>query len=423
MNKTLKLNKLQRKSMAEVIIMDKVVITGMGVVSSAGCNLEEFWNNLMAGKVTYGDIKEFKNNNNYRIKIGAKIYDNSWEESIRKDLAMEYGKASKYAIYSALSALKHSKLSPADLPFGRTAISIGTTMGEIDVEEQISEIKGAKGINSIPKRLLSQYKTDNIALAVGKAIDASGPIYNVPAACAAGNYAIAIGKRLIEWGHADIVIAGGVDVFSRVAFTGFQRLLSLAPDMCRPFDRSRRGLVVGEGCGIVILEKESMAKARGARILGELLGVGLTSDRYHMTASHPDGDGAIRAMKMALDEAGISSDDIDYVSAHGTGTPVNDRIETKALDKIFGNEKIPPTSSIKSMIGHAMGAASTLELIASLQMMEYGYMLPTVNHSELDPQCQIDCVPNKARRGNINYVLSNSFGFGGQISSAIIKRR
>ncbi|MFZ5351486.1 MAG: beta-ketoacyl-[acyl-carrier-protein] synthase family protein [Bacillota bacterium] len=400
--------------------MERVVITGMGVVSSAGCRLDEFWDTLINGKITYGHIDEFLGNKNYRVTIGAKIKSNDWKSNLAENLRLRYGKASQYSSSAALSALQDANLSLEDISAARVAVVIGTTMGEIQTEESISEIKNASGAENVSSQTLKQYKTDNIALAVLDAIKSRGQAFVIPTACAAGNYAIALGKRLIEWGYADIAIAGGVDVFSRVAFTGFQRLLSLAPDCCKPFDKKRKGLVVGEGCGLVILEKESHAKTRKARIYGSILGVGLSSDRHHMTSPHPEGDGAVRAMNTALKESGISIGDISYISAHGTGTSANDKVEVFAMSKVFGCDRIPPVSSIKSMLGHAMGAASALELIASLQMMKEGVILPTVNYSEPDPDCIIDCVPNKPRKADINITLSNSFAFGGQVSSLII---
>lgn len=402
--------------------MSRVVITGMGILSTAGQNLIDFWNTLVSGNVTYSVMEDYKRSSNYRISIGARIYDQSWSNVLNEEIVNKYGKASKYAISVAISALKDSGLSISELPKGRTAVTIGTTMGEIQVEEEMTEIRNEGGLESIQDDLFKKYNSKNIGIAVSEAIKTSGPVYVIPTACAAGNYAVTLGKRLIEWGYADLVIAGGVDVFSRVAFTGFQRLLSLTPDLCRPFDRNRKGLVVGEGCGIVILERIDFAKARGAKIHGEIIGSGLTSDRYHMTSPHPDGEGAVRAMKIALDEAQLTSKDIDYISAHGTGTVANEKVEVKSLNKIFGKDSIPPVSSIKSMIGHSMGAASALELISSLQMMENGMILPTVNYSEPDPECPVDCVPNIARRANLNYILSNSFAFGGQVGSLIVRK-
>lgn len=402
--------------------MNGVAITGMGVISSAGTNIYDFWNTLVSGTITYKEIEEFKEDKNYRTKIGARIEDDIWQAIIPNEYKIAYGRASQYCMSATASAIENADINLNELSRLRVGVVISTTMGEIQVEEQLSVIKQREGPDKIPQELLAQYRTDNIVSALTNAFNISGPVYMVPAACAGGNYAVGLGKRLLEWDEADIVIAGGVDVFSRVAFTGFQRLLSLSPDMCRPFDKDRKGLVIGEGCGIVIMERASSAKARKARILGELAGVGLTSDRFHMTAPHPQGDGAIKAMDQAIKGAGISPSDINYISAHGTGTAANDKIEVKALEMVFGSSKIPPLSSIKSMIGHPMGAAGAIELIASLLMLEKNTMIPTANYSTPDPECNIDCVPNISRKANLDCILSNSFGFGGQSSSIIIKR-
>jgi len=402
--------------------MGGVVITGMGVISSAGTNLGDFWKTLEAGIVTYKEIEELKDDKNYRTKIGACIDDKAWQTRVPNEYRLIYGRASQYCISASASAIENAGINFNDLSRLRVAVVISTTMGEIQAEEELSVIKYNEGTDKIPHELLSQYKTDNIVSALTNAFNISGPSYMVPAACAGGNFAIGLGKRLLEWDEADIVFAGGVDVFSRVAFTGFQRLLSLAPDACRPFDKKRKGLILGEGCGMVIMERINCAKARKAKILGELAGVGLTSDRFHMTAPHPKGDGAVRAMNDAIKESDVSTNDIDYVSAHGTGTLSNDKIEVKALEIIFGSGNVPPLSSIKSMIGHPMGAAGAIELIASLLMMDRSTIVPTVNYSTPDPECNIDCVPNRSRKSSINCFLSNSFGFGGQSSSIIVKR-
>ena len=402
--------------------MSSIAITGMGVISPAGTNLFDFWTTLESGAITYKVIEEFKNNNNFRIKIGSRLEDNSWQAMVPDQYRKNYGKASQYCIVASISALKNAAIDISELQHLRVAVVLSTTMGEIQVEEEVSLIEHKKGKEKVPQNLLSKYSTDNIISALSDYLNISGPSYMIPAACAGGNFAVSLGKRLLEWDKADIVIAGGLDVFSRVAFTGFQRILSLTPDFCKPFDRFRKGLVLGEGCGIVILEKSDSAKARKAKIYGEIIGAGLSSDRYHMTSPHPDGDGAARAMKYALREAKLLPCDINYISAHGTGTVANDKIEVKALKEVFGPEKIPPISSIKSMIGHSMGAAGAIELIACLQMIQHNTILPTLNYSCPDPECNVDCVPNVARKTRLDCVISNSFGFGGQSSSIIVKR-
>lgn len=402
--------------------MSQLIVSGMGVVSTAGNDLNTFWDTLVNGRVTYGEIEEFKDDTNYRIKIGAKIKDVSWEKNIPDNIKKKYGRAGRYAVSAVDSALKEAGINASSIPKNRTAVIIGTTMGEIQVEEKITQLKCRSGLEPVPKELFSQYRTDNIGAAVQEAFQISGPVYVVPAACAAGNYAIALGKRLIEWNYVDVAIVGGVDVFSRVAFTGFQRLLSLSPDLCRPFDMERKGLVIGEGCGVLVMEKHGWRKHQNSNKFGSILGVGLTSDRYHMTAPHPNGDGAVRSIVQALNEAELSHKQIDYISAHGTGTKANDKVEVKALMKVYEDKNIPPTSSIKSMIGHPMGAASALELIASFLMLKHSVMLPTMNYNKSDPECEIDCVPNKAREKKMRHILSNSFAFGGQVSSIIIGR-
>ena len=402
--------------------MTRVFVIGMGLLSTAGLNLESFWDTLYSGTITYGGIEEFKNSGNYRVTIGARLRDHSYQEYLDSAWKKKYGKASLYSIYAALAALRDAEFPIGQLPVGRTAVCMGSTMGEIEVEETISTIRTEKGLDAVPEDLFQKYRTENICKSILEATGASGPVYLAPAACASGNYAIALGKRLIEWNKADMAIVGGVDVFSRLAFVGFQRLLSLTPDLCKPFDRTRKGLVVGEGCGIVILAGEKMVKARNLKVQAELSGVGLASDRYHMTSPHPVGEGANRAMNLAFKEAGLDPGSIDYVSAHGTGTRANDETEIKALQNVFGGD-IPPVSSIKSMLGHAMGAASILEFIASVQMMRSNTLLPTVNFGEPDPGNEtINFVPNHPQEKKLDCILSNSFAFGGQVSTVILKR-
>lgn len=399
-----------------------IAITGMGIVSTAGYELEDFWNNLNEGNISYGIVDAF-NNSNYRVHIGAVIKDYSWENNI-KDLEgnVIYGGASRYVASAVLRALTDAKLKVSDLKDARVALCIGTTMGEVDFEERFAEIKVRSGIDDSEeiRQIAKQYSCDNIAEAVFEILNLNAVYYVTPAACSGGNYAIVLGEQLLKDNKVDVVIAGGVDVFSRVAFTGFQRLLSLSPDYCRPFDKKRRGLVIGEGSGFVIMENYQNVKQRVAAH-GFLLGTGIKSDRYHMVSPHPNGDGAFRAMEEAIHNAGIEKSEIDYISAHGTGTSSNDKIEAMVLERYFGEGKVPSTSSIKSMLGHSMGAASALECIASALMMEHGVMLPTVNLTEQDENVRFDCVPQQSREKQMQYVMSNSFAFGGQVGCIVLK--
>lgn len=400
--------------------MADVVVTGIGVLSTAGKTATDFWNCLFDGTVTYNEIKEYVNNKNFRFHVGARIEDYSWRDHLNNEWLTRYGKAAQYVLYTAAQALKDAKISKNIVSGDRVGVVVGSTMGEIEVEEKVSILCNRN--EPVETGLSKQYQSDNISMCVRELFPVTGPIYMVPAACASGNYAVALGKLLIDSDRVDVVIAGGVDVFSRVAFTGFQRLLSLSSDVCKPFDKNRKGLILGEGCGIVVLENKNHAKSRGKDYWGEVLSCGLSSDGYHMTSPHPEGVGTMNSIRSALVQAEIGPDKIDYISAHGTGTPANDKYEAKAIRKIFEGYQLPPVSSIKSMLGHSLGAASALEMIASMLMMTNNWILPTVNVTDEDPECGIDCVPIIGRKAKLQYILSNSAAFGGQVSSLLIKR-
>jgi 3-oxoacyl-[acyl-carrier-protein] synthase II len=245
----------------------------------------------------------------------------------------------------------------------------------------------------------------------------------IPTACAAGNYAIGYGFDVIRTGRADSILAGGADPFSRITYMGFARLGAIAPDRCQPFDKNRQGMIPGEGAAILVLEALDAARARGARIYAEVLGYGVSCDSHHMTAAHPQGDGAMRAMAAAMRDSGVSLLDIDYISAHGTGTPTNDRVESLAVRRLFGEQadKIP-MSSIKSMIGHTMGAASAIEAAACALAIDTGIVPPTMNYEVPDPECDLDYVPNQARRIDPRVVLNNAYAFGGNNASLCMAR-
>ena len=219
------------------------------------------------------------------------------------------------------------------------------------------------------------------------------------------------------------MLAGGADPFSRITYMGFARLGAIAPERCQPFDHNRKGMIPGEGAAVLVLEPLDRARARGATIYAEMLGYGVSCDSHHMTAAHPQGDGAIRAMSRALKESGVDVADIDYISAHGTGTPTNDRVESIAVKKLFGDRASKvPMSSIKSMLGHTMGAASAIEAAACSMALSTGVIPPTINYEEPDPECEIDCVPNKARQSIPRVVLNNAYAFGGNNASLCLAR-
>jgi 3-oxoacyl-[acyl-carrier-protein] synthase II len=252
-----------------------------------------------------------------------------------------------------------------------------------------------------------------------------GPNLTIPTACAAGNYALGWAFEQIQSGAADVMLAGGADAFSRLAFTGFSRLRALSPDVCRPFDRNRQGLLLSEGAGVLVLERLEHAQARGAQIYAEMLGYGLSADAHHITAPHPDGAGAALAMRRALQRAQLAEKDFSpyYINAHGTGTPHNDKAETLAIKSLFGERAYQiPVSSIKALTGHAMGAASAMEAIACILSLHHGILPPTWNYQEPDPECDLDYVPNAPREMLPRVVLNNSYGFGGNNSCVVFGR-
>jgi 3-oxoacyl-[acyl-carrier-protein] synthase II len=250
-----------------------------------------------------------------------------------------------------------------------------------------------------------------------------GPLNMVSTACAAGNYAIGHAADLLRMDLVDLMIAGGTDPLSRIAFTGFNSMLAVAPEKCQPFDRHRKGMCVSEGCAMLVLEPLERARQRGARIYAEVAACGISNDAHHMTSPHPKARGAISATMNAFREAGLSAEQVDYISAHGTGTPANDRIETAAIKTVWKDTAHhTPVSSIKSMLGHTMGAASAIEAVACALAIERGVIPPTINYQDRDPECDLDYVPNVAREVKVNIALSNSFAFGGNCSALILKR-
>jgi 3-oxoacyl-[acyl-carrier-protein] synthase II len=273
----------------------------------------------------------------------------------------------------------------------------------------------------VPPAVLAQVPAASIPANVAAAFGFGGPNLLVPTACAAGNYAIARGLDWIRLGRADVLLAGGADPFSQIAFTGFHKLSSMAPDVPRPFSAGRAGMMVGEGAGVLVLETLEAARARGARIYAEVCGYGLSCDAHHMTAPHPEGAGARAAMTRALADAGVAPGDVGYVSAHGTGTEANDKAESLALRAVFGDDP-PPMSSIKGALGHTMGAASALEAIATALAVHHGVLPPTANWLEADPACDVDCVPNAPREAALAVALSNGYAFGGNNAVIVLAK-
>ncbi|HEX9062132.1 MAG TPA: beta-ketoacyl-[acyl-carrier-protein] synthase family protein [Clostridia bacterium] len=399
---------------------NRVVITGIGVISPIGVGGKAFWESAVKGVCGIGEIKAF-DTSKFKNHYGAEVKDFEPENYICSDKMHKMGRASQFAIAASKMAIEDSGLDLKSVNSKRIGVSLGTTMGEIQIEEKISETWVKHGLQEVDSSEFIKYPSGCIPRNVAAEFNFNGPAMMIPTACAAGNYAIGYAFDLLRQGKVDAMVAGGVDPFSRMAFTGFHRLRSIAPSICQPFDLNRKGIIVGEGAGILLMETLDNALKRGANIYAEVLGYGLGCDAHHMTAPHPEGLGGIRAIQAALKCARISSDDIQYVSAHGTGTKENDRIETKIIKSVFKDRaKQVPMSSLKSMIGHTMGAASAIEAVLCTYIVNNDIITPTINYQEPDPECDLDYVPNAAREHKVNIALSNAYAFGGNDAALLI---
>jgi 3-oxoacyl-[acyl-carrier-protein] synthase II len=401
--------------------MDKrVVITGIGAVSSIGIGRQEFWDSLLKGRSGISRITGI-NTSDFSNHLGGEIKNFRPELFISKRKADKLGRASQLAIGAAKLAISDAGLKLASLNREKIGITIGTTMGESQVLEQLNSAWVKEGEGGIDPALIPRYPTSVLSANLAIELNLKGPNYVIPTACAAGNYAIGYAFDLIRMGEAEMMLAGGTDAFSRIALIGFNRLYAIAPEKVQPFDKNRKGMMVGEGAGIVIVEPLENALKRNAFIYAEILGYGLSCDAHHMTA--PLSDGIKEAIEKSLNESNITPDEVDYYNAHGTGTPANDKEECLAIKKVFGEYyKKLAVSSIKSMLGHTMGAASALEAIACCLAVKNNIIPPTINYETPDPDCDIDCVPNAARQQKVNIALNNASAFGGNNACLVLKK-
>lgn len=398
----------------------RIVVTGMGVVSSIGTGVEEFWRQLILGTSGISRIESF-DTSKHCTHFGGEIKNFMPGKFINPRKSHFMGRASQLAIVATKLALQDAGISEDDLKDCTVGVSLGTTGGEAQEIEMIDKIWALMGEENVYKRRIRQYSVDHVPTNLANTFRIEGPIRMFTTACAAGNYSIGYGYDMLQKGKVDKMIVGGSDAFSYSSFSGFNQLGAVAPEKCQPFDKNRKGMMVGEGAGIMILEPLEDALARKARIHAEILGYGLSCDAFHITNPRPEG--MAQCIAKALREAHIEQEDVDYVCAHGTGTRHNDAAESAALHKVF-EHKIQgvPVSSIKSMLGHTMGAASAIEAIACCLAVKDNVIPPTINHELADPDCNLDCVPNKARRKKVNIALNNGFAFGGNNSCLVIKK-
>lgn len=397
----------------------RVVLTGIGVLSSIGNGVDEFTTALREGRCGAGPITLF-DSTGFRQKVAHEVSDFEPERWVRNTPLDELGRASQFSIAAARMAIADAGLDPAQLRDRPGLVTVGTTDGETRELDHLVEAEVADGPEGLDRTVVRRLPAHRLALSVARELGLARALPSVlGTACAAGNYAIGDGLDAVSSGEADYALVGGSDALARRTFAGFSRLGLVASDRCRPFDTEREGLLTAEGAGILLLETLDSALARGATIYAELLGYGLNCDAHHPTA--PDQESVIRCMALALADAGVKPTDVDLVSAHGTGTRTNDVTESRAISALF-EDGPPPTVALKSMLGHSMGAASALGAAASAIALSRGFIPPTVNHRTTDPECRIDCVPNEAVEAPLRVVMNNGLAFGGNNASVVLGR-
>jgi 3-oxoacyl-[acyl-carrier-protein] synthase II len=390
-----------------------VAVTGLGVVSSIGTGVTEYTAGLRAGRSGARPISVF-DTEGFAHSIGCEVTGFDAQRWVTGQPVEDLGRAARFSVAAARMAVDDAGLTPA----GRGMVCLGTTDGGGDAGERIAEhvVRGT----GIPAALLRRVPAASLPAAVARELRLSDvDVSTVATACAAGNYAIGNGFDAIAAGEAEYALCGGADAMCRMTFTGFYRLGAVDPQRCRPFDVHRQGILTGEGAGVLVLEPLDGAVARGARIYAEVLGYGLNCDAKHPVA--PDRDSVAACMRLALDDAGVAPGDVDLISAHGTGTKANDTTECGAIHDVFG-PSAPRTVSVKSMLGHTMGAASALSAIACAVAIREGFIPPTINHTETDPACDIDCVPNTAVEADLRVVQNNALAFGGDNAVVLFGR-
>ncbi|GLG01048.1 3-oxoacyl-[acyl-carrier-protein] synthase 2 [Alicyclobacillus hesperidum subsp. aegles] len=407
----------------------RVVVTGLGVVSPVGNDVPTFWDSLLSGKSGIREIDRF-DTSDYPCKIAGLVNDFDPERYIDKKELRHMDMFTQYALYAAHEAVAHAGLVITDENRDRIGVYIGSGIGGIGTTLSNYRILLERGPKRVSPFLVPMMISDMATGQVSIEFGVRGPNSSPVSACATGSNAIGDAFKIIQRGAADVMIAGGAEAaVVDIALAGFSNMkaLSLRNDeptrASRPFDKDRDGFVMGEGAGILILESLESAQARGAHILAEIVGYGMSGDAYHVTAPDPNGDGAYRVMKAALEDAGLQTTDIDYINAHGTSTEFNDRIETLAVKRLFGDHAYKlAMSSIKSMTGHLLGAAGGVEAVACVKTLQEGMIPPTTNYETPDPECDLDYVPNVARKSDVKVVMSNSFGFGGHNASLIFRK-
>ena len=408
--------------------MRRVVVTGLGAITPVGNNVDEFWDGLISGKCGIDQITLF-DTENFKVKLAGEVKNFNVEDHFDRREAKRLDRFSHFALVAARELMKDSKLDVSSIDATRFGVAVSSGIGGLQTIENNAKTLFEKGPDRISPMYIpmaiNNMAAGNIAIEVG----AKGESFCMTTACASATHTIGECFRIIKHGYQDVMIAGGTEAsITPTGIGGFTNIkaLSQEPDKTRasiPFDKERSGFVMGEGAGILLLEELEHAKKRGAKIYAEVVGYGATSDAYHITSPAPDGEGGARAMVNAMKDAGIKPEDVTYINAHGTATPLNDKFETMAVKTAFGDaSKKVMVSSTKGHTGHLLGAAGGVEAVACVKAIEKGMVPPTIGYKVPDEECDLDIVPNEARKVEVKYAMSNSLGFGGHNSSILFKK-
>lgn len=408
--------------------MKRVVVTGMGAITPIGNNVEEFWNNIKEGKVGIDNITKF-DTTDFKVKLAAEVKNYNPEDYMDKKAARRMELFCQYAVVAAGEAIRNSEIDLEKEDLNRIGVCVGSGIGSLQAMEREHARLLEKGPNRISPMLvpmmISNMAAGNVAITYGL----KGKCTNIVTACATGTHCIGDAARYIQYGEADVMVCGGTEsAVTPIGIGGFSALTALTSteDKTRasiPFDKERSGFVMGEGAGIVVLESYEHAMERGAKILAEVVGYGATCDAYHITSPAEDGDGAARAMLLAIEEAEISPSEVDYINAHGTSTHHNDLFETRAIKKAFGKDAYNINiNSTKSMIGHMLGAAGAVEFIVCVKSVMEDFIHKTAGYQIEDEELDLDYTKEARKDRKVNYALSNSLGFGGHNGSIMVKK-
>ncbi|HVQ75798.1 MAG TPA: beta-ketoacyl-ACP synthase II [Candidatus Binatia bacterium] len=396
------------------------MVTGLGAVTPLGNSAEEFWSGLLQGRSGIGPITRF-DASGYFTRIAGEVRGFDALKYVDKKDDRKFDLFIKYAVASALMAVEDSGLDLNAIDKTRFGVLVGSGIGGIATLLDSYDVLKSKGPDRVSPFFIPMLIINMASGIVSMRLGARGPNSAVVTACATGNHAIGDAMKIVERGAADVMVAGGAEAtIIPLMIAGFGQMKAMSsrnddpPRASRPFDADRDGFVCGEGGGLLVIEDLDHALRRDARIYAELVGYGMTGDAYHLTAPDPEGDGAVRAMAAALRDGGLEAGDVTYINAHGTSTPYNDRFETMAIKRVFGEHAYKlAVSSTKSMTGHLLGAAGGVEAIATILAIYHGILPPTINYETPDPECDLDYVPNQARKQDVEVALSNAFGFGG----------